>query len=77
MSTETSKWILSAIASVLFLILTQPLVFAGSNQLNKISDKLATYNGSIKDCGPTQVGLVVHALLFFFIFRLILHFFKY
>ncbi|AMQ10884.1 hypothetical protein [Brazilian marseillevirus] len=68
--TSKDKWIVSAIAGVLFLIIASPFLFKIMNGLTGI------FGISIADPvtgAPNLLGLLVHGLVFTLIVRLLMH----
>jgi len=63
------KWIIAAIIAIIFILLASVWAFWGSNFLfSKLGLPTVTKHGK-----PTLVGLVVHAIVFVIIVRLLMH----
>ena len=63
------KWIIAAIIAVIFVLLASPFAFRLTNWLfAKIGMPTVTKGGQ-----PTISGLLVHAVVFFIIIRLLMH----
>ena len=62
-----TKWLVSAIAALLFLIISAPLTY-------KLTDKVTNLMGfNTTDGGGASIyGLLIHTVVFFLVLRLIL-----
>lgn len=65
------KWILSLIAGLLFTLVSLPITYGITNQ---ISNVLANYDLFIAG-GPSMIGMLIHAVVFSLLFRLVLQFY--
>ena len=63
------KWELAFIAAALFTMLSAPFTYSLTNQLTEKLNFETTLSG-----GPTLYGLLIHLVVFFLLFRLVLIF---
>ena len=63
----SKKWELSLIAAALFVVISAPFSYSLTNRLAEKLNFETTLSG-----GPTLYGLLVHLVVFFFLFRLVL-----
>ena len=62
------KWVQAVLLAVLFLIIANPLVFRLVNSLTKmVGLEIADHHGC-----PNQIGVAVHAVVFFLLARALL-----
>jgi hypothetical protein len=66
---NTDKWIIAAILGAIFVLLASPFFFSIINYFLKPLGFPATDEGR----KPTVVGLIVAAIVFFLIVRLLMH----
>ena len=67
--TSGDKWVASFIVGLLFLLISSPFAYTLTNSLSdKVGLTLADQNGC-----PNLIGLLVHAIIFLFIFRFMMN----
>ena len=66
--TDRDKWIVSIISAVLFLIIASPFMYSLTNSL---TSSFGLILADSRGC-PLMSGLVVHALIFLLIVRLLM-----
>lgn len=67
---NSTKWKISILSGIIFLIISAPLLYKLTDGLlKKISPNLSLCNS---DGCPTQLGLIVHAIVFILITRMLM-----
>jgi hypothetical protein len=67
--TNFDRWLIAIIIAIIFFILALPFVFGLTNKVTKvIGVNTVTSNG-----GPSLVGVILHAVIFLILIRLLMH----
>lgn len=66
--TGLDKFLISIIITIVFLIMSLPLVFKLTNKGTRLLGVKAVTDAGV----PTVVGVIIHALIFFIVIRLLM-----
>lgn len=67
--TSFDKWIIASIIAVVFFIFSLPFVY----KLTNTATRCVKLNAASKNGSPTVLGIIIHAIIFMIVVRLLMH----